>query len=171
MPGTEIRPAKRGDLASIQALNRLAFGGEAESSLIAALEEGAYARVSLVAEEGGKVIGHILFSQITLVEGTMSHPVLSLAPMSVEPAKQRRGIGKALVREGLEYCRDLGFPAVFVLGHPDYYPSLGFSVSLASLFRSPYSGPAFMALELTPGFLQGRSGRIEYSQPFLALDV
>ncbi|HKY64583.1 MAG TPA: N-acetyltransferase [bacterium] len=165
-----MREAKPEDLEAILALHRRAFGGEAEASLIRALEEGGYSRLSWIAEEAGEVAGHIFFSEIDLQRDAELLPVLALAPMAVHPAKQRRGIGQALLGEGLEQCRRKGFPAVFVLGNPGFYGKLGFSPKLAEPFSSPYSGPHFMAIELRPNFLKKKKGRVLYSRPFLALE-
>lgn len=166
----KIREALEDDFSQILALNRLAFAGESEASLIEALKDGNYIRASLIAEEEGRLIGHILFSEIGLEESGASVPVLALAPMAVHPKRQRQGIGMILVQEGLEYCQGLGYPAIFVLGHPDFYDRLGFSAELAAQFSSPYSGPAFMAFELVSGFLKAGKGRVIYSRPFLSLE-
>ena len=91
---------------------------------------------------------------------------LALAPMSVRPDRQRQGIGSALVRAALERARQQGWQAVIVLGHPGYYPRFGFSAALARPLASPFSGDAFMALELIPGALQGGAGRVVYPSAF-----
>jgi GNAT superfamily N-acetyltransferase len=76
--------------------------------------------ISLVAEADGRIVGHILFSPVSLAQ----HPelnVMGLGPMAVVPPYQRQGIGSALVREGLKQCEQLGCHAVVVVGHPHYY--------------------------------------------------
>jgi putative acetyltransferase len=93
-------------------------------------------------------------------------PAAALAPLAVAPARQRRGIGSALVRRGLDVCRERGRAAVIVLGHPSYYPRFGFSAALARGFRAPYAGEAFMALELTPGALAAGAGDVRYPKAF-----
>src|SRR4051794_17837237 len=87
-----IRPETAADLAAIRELNRLAFDGEDETRLVDALRDGGYVRVSLVAEEDGQVVGHILFSDLPVVTPGGVVPALSLAPMAVIPSHQRRGI-------------------------------------------------------------------------------
>ena len=131
-----------------------------------ALRAQGYARVSLVAESDAEVVGHILFSEITIQTESGLVPVLSLAPMSVLPELQNTGVGSRLVREGLDRCRQLGYGIVFVLGHPAYYPRFGFSAALAAPLDAPFSGESFMALELVPGALEGLRGTVEYSPPF-----
>jgi putative acetyltransferase len=151
---------------AIREVNRQAFGGEDEVRLVDALRNGGYARLSLVAEEGGRVVGHILFSDLPIatVEGTVH--ALALAPLAVLPARQRRGIGSRLVREGLRVCAEAGHRVVVVLGHPDYYPQFGFSAKMAERLKAPFSGPAFMALELVPGALENVTGEVRYPPPF-----
>jgi putative acetyltransferase len=90
--------------------------------------------------------------------------------MAVLPAWQKMGIGSALVRRGLELCKEQGHRIVVVLGHPDFYPRFGFSAKLAERLESPYSGhAAFMALEWVPGALEGVVGKVEYPPPFQGL--
>jgi putative acetyltransferase len=91
---------------------------------------------------------------------------LALAPMSVQLGHQRRGIGSALVRAGLERAGASGWQAVIVLGHRDYYPRFGFSAELARPLKAPFSGASFMALELTSGALRDGEGRVVYPPAF-----
>jgi putative acetyltransferase len=125
--------------------------------------------MSLVAESDGQIVGHVLFSEISIVSVGLSVPALSLAPMAVTPDHQRQGIGSMLVREGLKMCRADGHRIVVVLGHPDFYPRFGFSAKRTQNLKSPFSGPAFMAEELTPGALEGVAGEVHYPPPFAAL--
>lgn len=161
-----VREESPADLAAIQEVNRLAFGREDEARLVDALREGECVRASLVAEEGGRVVGHILFSELPIVTPGGGVGALALAPMAVIPTHQRRGIGSLLVREGLRFCRDAGHRIVVVLGHPEFYPRFGFSATMAERLKSPFSGPAFMALELVPGALEGVEGEVRYPPPF-----
>jgi putative acetyltransferase len=164
--GLLIRAESQSDQASIREVNRLAFGQDDEGRLVDALRDGGYARVSLVAEVDGQIVGHILFSDLPIVtpEGTV--PALTLAPMAVIPQRQRQGIGSALVREGLRACQDAGHKIVIVLGHPEFYPQFGFSSKLAERLKAPFSGEAFMAQELVPGALKGVEGEVRYPPPF-----
>src|SRR5262249_2921486 len=130
-------------------VNRLAFGRDDEAGIVDALRTGGYSRVSLVAEVGGRVVGHVLFGDLPILTDGGTVAALSLAPMAVLPEFQRQGIGSALVQKGLEACRDQGHRIVVVLGHPDFYPRFGFSVSLAERLSNPFhGGEAWMALEL-----------------------
>jgi putative acetyltransferase len=164
-----IRPETPADFDAIRQVNGLAFGQEAEGALVDALRDAGYARLSLVAEDRGHVIGHILFSAVSIDAEANLVDALALAPMAVIPSRQRQGIGTALVREGLRLCKEQGHKIVVVVGHPDYYPRFGFSAQLAEPLSCPYSGPALMALELGPGTLQGLIGELKYPPPFQAV--
>jgi putative acetyltransferase len=161
-----IRPETAGDEGAIRDVNRRAFEGEAEAGLVDALRARNDVRASLVAEEAGRVVGHILFSDLSIVTAHETVAALALAPMAVTPERQRLGIGSALVREGLRVCREQGHRIVVVLGHPEFYPRFGFAPERAVRLRSPYAGPAFMALELVPGALEGVEGEVRYAAPF-----
>jgi len=164
--GIEIRTEQSEDHASVRRVNELAFGQRAEADLVEALRAGGHARLSLVAEEAGEIVGHVLFSDLPIVDGIRTIPALALAPLAVVPERQRRGVGSALVREGLRRSAESGYEAVVVLGHPAYYPRFGFSAQLAAHLAAPYAGEAFMAAELVPGALAGVAGAVRYPPPF-----
>jgi putative acetyltransferase len=86
--------------------------------------------------------------------------------MAVLPERQRQGIGSLLVQQGLRSCAEAGHRIVVVLGHPGFYPRFGFSSRLAERLKAPFSGPAFMALELVRGALDGVGGEVRYPAPF-----
>jgi len=154
------------DIPAIAALNRAAFGGEEEVEIIDRLRRGGLVALSLVARADRVIVGHILFSVLDVtVEGRAVRAV-ALAPMAVDPARQRSGIGTRLVRDGLGMLKDRSYEAVVVLGHPDYYPRFGFSAALAAKLAAPFSGPAFMALELKSDALAGASGAVRYPRAF-----
>jgi putative acetyltransferase len=166
MPEPLIRVEARGDVDAVREVNRLAFEQDAEGRLVDRLRDEGYARISLVAEVNGRIVGHILFSDLPIVTDEQVIPAVALAPMAVVPDHQRRGIGSALVRAGLEACRDRGFRVAIVLGHRALYPRFGFSSALARKIKAPYSGEDFMAVELEPGAMAGVRGRVAYSPPF-----
>jgi putative acetyltransferase len=162
-----IRPETPADLEAIFEVNRLAFGQDGEARLVDALRDGGYVRVSLIAERDGHVVGHILFSDLPIITEAGTITALALAPMAVLPDFQPQGIGSALVRRGLEYCRDRGHRIVIAPGHPNFYPRFGFSAKLAESLSSPFGGgEAWMAAELVPGSLGDVGGRLEYPPPF-----
>ncbi|MEA1979188.1 MAG: N-acetyltransferase [Chloroflexota bacterium] len=162
-----IRAEKEDDHDAVFAVNGSAFETPAEATLVDMLREHAQPVVSFVAEEKGNVVGHIMFSPVILSENP-DLKVMGLAPMAVAPEHQRKGIGSALVRAGLEQCRQLGFVAVVVLGHPQYYPRFGFSPSSRFGIDSEYEVPeeVFMAMELEPESLSGITGTAKFHNAF-----
>lgn len=165
-----IRKEQFADQRQVHAINLAAFGLPGEADLVDVLREQASPVVSLVAEEAAEVVGHILFSPVSLA----GHPelkLMGLAPMSVLPKSQNSGIGSALVGEGLEQCRKLGIEALVVLGHSRFYPRFGFVPSVEFGLDSHYevAPEVFMAMELTPGALAAVSGSISYHAAFAEL--
>ena len=162
-----IRPEKESDWDAVHAVNVSAFESPSEANLVDALREQAQPVVSLIAEENGEVIGHIMFSPVSLLS-CPNLKMMGLAPMAVVPKHQQKGIGSELVRTGLEQCRQLGFDVVVVLGHPAYYPRFGFFPSSRFGIDSEYDVPeeAFMAVELKPESLNGMTGRVKYHAAF-----
>lgn len=163
----KIRLEKEEDKAAVQTVNESAFDSEVEAGLVAVLREQARPVISLVADDGGTIVGHIMFSPVEL-HGHPGLMLMGLAPMAVVPGHQRKGIGSALVRKGLEECKRLGFYAVVVLGHPDYYPRFGFLPSTQFGIKSEYDVPedVFMVRELQSGYLGGSNGTIKYHGAF-----
>lgn len=162
-----IRPETPADREAVATVNRLAFGRDDEANLVAALRAGGYTTLSLVAETGGQIVGHILFGPLVIATSRGQVAAVSLAPMAVIPDYQRQGVGGRLVAAGLELCSSAGHKIVVVLGHPEYYVRFGFSPSLAAALESPFSGiPAWMALELAPQALSGVVGKVIYPPPF-----
>lgn len=162
-----VRAEEVRDREPIHALNTAAFETAAEANLVDTLREQARPVVSLVAEDSGTIVGHIMFSPVVVV-GHAEVRVMGLAPMAVDPSHQRQGVGAALVRAGLERCRDLGFGAVVVLGHASYYPRFGFRSAASFGVRSAYEAPeeAFMLIELAPGYIHGLSGTVQFHEAF-----
>lgn len=155
-----------GDIGAIRDLNRLAFERADEAELVGRLRADGDVVASIVARERRAVTGQILFSALAIEGAPRAVRAAALAPMAVHPARQRAGIGTALVLRGLEDCRDLGIDAVIVLGHESYYPRFGFSPATVARLRAPFSGPAFMGLQLTAGALEGVEGELLYPPAF-----
>ena len=167
-----IRPAQSDDAGGIRAVNLDAFETSSEAQLVEALCARAAPLVSLVADDAGTIVGHILFTPMTL-EPDSDTNVMGLAPMAVMSRKQRQGVGSALVRAGLDACWRLGAAAVAVLGHPAYYPRFGFVPASPIGLRSEYDVPddVFMIVEREPGALRGKAGLLRYHAAFAELDV
>ena len=162
-----IRAERPADHAAVRQLHLAAFESAVEADLVEQLRARASPLVSLVALEDGAVVGHILFSPVTIDESPALH-VMGLAPMAVQPSRQRSGIGTALVSAGLEACRALGTAAVVVLGHPTYYPRFGFVPASRFGLRSTYDVPdeLFMAMELRDGALATARGVARFHEAF-----
>ena len=163
-----IRPESPEDLPGIHRVNELAFGRPEEADLVDALREQARPFLSLMADQDGQVVGHICFTPVTIESEDGSSTAMGLAPMAVLPGLQNEGIGSALVRRGLEECRQLGHDVVVVLGHSEYYPRFGFIPASRKGLRSEYPVPdeVFMVAELSPGALAGRTGLVKYHPAF-----
>lgn len=162
-----IRTEEPRDGDAVRRLNEAAFVGREEADLVEALHAANAAIVALVADLDGEIVGHILFSPVSL-EPALPRLWLGLAPTAVAPRLQKQGIGTLLVREGLERSRDAGAEAVVVLGHPQYYPRFGFRPAHEFGLRCEYDVPSdvFMALELVPGALRGVFGVVRYHPAF-----
>jgi putative acetyltransferase len=163
-----IREETEADREAVRSVNESAFGRPEEANLVDALRESANACVSLVAEEGGRVVGHILFSPVVVESCEGAWGALGLGPMAVLPEYQGRGVGSELARSGLSECRRLGHEIVFVLGHARFYPRFGFTQARAKGIECEFNAPDenFMVVELWPGALAGRGGRVRYSPEF-----
>lgn len=160
----EIRQSRDEDLRAIRSVVERAFERRAEADLVEALLDEPVATISLVAEEGGSIVGHVLFSELGGLDGAMA-----LAPVAVAPERQKRGIGSTLIASALAAAGGKGYRAVFVLGEPAYYGRFGFRAELAAGADVPWKGRYFMAIELVPGALEGFCGPLTYPAAFEAL--
>jgi putative acetyltransferase len=151
-----IRPEAPSDDVAVRNVNVAAFGRDAEARPL----------VSLVAEEEKTLVGHIMFSPMSLQGFTGL--MMGLAPMAVTPARQRRGIRSALVRAGIDRGREIGAAAVVVPGHPGFHPRFGFLPAARFGLTCEYDVPAeaFMAIELEPNGLRGAAGTVSYHPAF-----
>ena len=128
---------------TIEAFKTLEVSNQTEQYIIEALRAAKALTLSLVAEVSGKVVGHIAFSPVTISDGTMHW--YGLGPVSVLPEYQRKGIGKALIQEGISKLKDIGAKGCCVVGHPQYYKKFGFD-NFAGLIVEGVPQEVFFAL-------------------------
>lgn len=165
--GLHVRPERPEDARAVWTVHEAAFGRPGEAQLVARLRQVARPAVSLVAERGGRVVGHVFFSQVEIG----SDPAGALAPLGVLPDEQGRGAGGALVRAGVAAARALGWQLLFVLGDPAYYGRFGFVLAAPHGLRyeSPAFDAAFQVQELAPGALARSRGWVRYHPAFAEL--
>ena len=128
-PKLTIRNETQGDIfaiteVTIEAFKTLEISKHTEQFIVEALRTAKALAISLVAEMDGRVIGHIAFSPIAISDGTPNW--YGLGPVSVLPEHQRKGIGKALIEEGLTRLKDMNARGCCLVGHPEYYRKFGF---------------------------------------------
>jgi len=160
-----VRSERRGDEPAIRAVHEGAFGRPEEAALVDALRAAGAHVVSLVVEDEGVVVGHVLFSPVSVEVGNGG---LGLGPIGICPDRQGSGLGALLVRHGLAECRARGHEFVVVLGEPGFYRRFGFVPAAAHALRCEYDAldDAFMVVELTPGALASRHGLVRYRPEF-----
>lgn len=161
-----IRDEQPTDAKQVREVNEAAFGRSDEADLIDKLRVERAILLSLVAQYDRQIVGHILFSRMTVDAAPGPLPAVSLAPMAVLPDHQGRGVGSQMVRRGLADLRERGERIVIVLGHKEYYPRFGFSSGKARNLSSPFPPGALMALELSEGALAGVHGAVRYPSAF-----
>jgi putative acetyltransferase len=156
-PKVVIRCETDADVDAIRDVTASAFetleiSSHTEQFIIAALRAAKSLTVSLVAEVDGRVVGHIAFSPVTMSDGTRNW--YGLGPVSVLPAYQRQGIGKALIEEGLSRLKGLHARGVCLVGHPDYYRKFGFT-NVLGLVHEGVPQEVFFALSFDGHMPQG----------------
>lgn len=169
----DIRVEVEADYSEVYELNLQAFEQIDEPELVdkLRLSDRFIPDLSLVAEVDNKVVGHILFTKVFIQSEGINKESLALAPMAVLPEFQKEGIGKQLIKSGLERARGLNYESVIVLGHADYYPKFGFEPASKFGVTAPWEVPdeVFMALELKENALQDIFGLVSYAQAFMDL--
>ena len=163
-----IRKELPEDIDAIRYVNEQAFGQKDEAGIVKRLRDANKVVVSLVAVEGDRVVGHILFSPATLETEGSNLEAVALGPIAVLPSHQEKGIGSELMRAGLDECRRVGHGLVFLVGHPDYYPRFGFVRARPAGIDHELEVPeeAWMFLELREGALAGRRGTVRFQPEF-----
>lgn len=151
----EIHEASESEIELVVSITNDAFEDEVVTQLVKDLlvDPSASPRLSLLAFDANKQgVGHVLFSAAYL-ENYPEVRAAILAPLSVVPAMQGRGVGTELAKKGLELLAASGTDLVFVLGYPGYYPRFGFTPAVKAGFQAPYpieekNADAWMVLPL-----------------------
>lgn len=165
-----VRPEKSGDIEEVYSLIEAAFGQKTEAELVEKLREkdGFNPKLSLVAVHRNKIVGHVLFYPLK-IKAAGGKTTLCLAPLSVLPAFQHKGVGGKLIKAGLRAAEHLGFESIVVVGHPEYYLKLGFKKASNWGLKVAFECPdeAFMALELKEDALKDAEGVVDFLPEYL----
>lgn len=162
-----IRPERPGEADTVRAIHLAAFPTPVEAALVDCLRTDGDALVSLLADAGGELLGHVLFSPAGLDPPLPDVRAALLGPIAVMPAHQGRQLGTRLVLAGLEACRAAEVRLVIVLGAPFFYRRFGFRPAQRLGLDGPWDRvPAFQAMELEPGCLGGYQGLVRYAPAF-----
>jgi len=161
----EIREERPDDVAAVRELNRRAFGQDQESNIVDALRANGAALLSLVATLNDRVVGHIMYSAVS-VGGNVKGAVLG--PMAVIPERQRQGIGSKLIEAGNQNLKNADCPFIIVVGHANYYPRFGFRPASEHGIKCEWDVPddVFMLLVLDQVKMEGVSGLAKYRDEF-----
>ena len=173
----DLRLERSEDHGAVRGLHLGAFGDRGQ--VVADLVDGLRAAVtaveglSLIAEDGGEVVGHVMFTRSLLDSPSRLVDVQVLSPVAVQPERQRQRIGSALIRRGLQVMAERAVPVVFLEGDPSYYSRLGFRAGAEHGFRKPslrIPDAAFQAITL-PAHLPWMTGTLVYSETFWRHDA
>ncbi len=162
-----IREERPHDLEAVRRINEIAFEQGPEVAIVDELRKSCREYCSFVAVDQDIVVGHIVFTPVTLDGSRVTG--MGLAPMAVLPSYQNQGIGFLLVRQGLQHLQQSGCPFVIVLGHPEYYPRFGFEPASHYKLKSQWDGvpdEAFMVVVFDRDVLPGEGGIARYRAEF-----
>jgi putative acetyltransferase len=169
-----VRGQRPGERADVRDVIVAAFGESVVADLAEALQDGPAGMhgLSLVAERGGRLVGHVQLSWSWLDAPARLVDVLVLSPLSVVPDQQRQGIGGRLVSQALACAGQLGAPMVFLEGDPRYYSRFGFRAGADLGFSAPSVRIPAAAFQVVtqPAYEPWMTGALVYAEPFWALD-
>lgn len=162
-----IRSEKKEDYEQITLIHIRAFGHDLEANIIANVRaESHYDKdLSLVAEVNGKIVGHILFTPVSIENTYESHSALMLAPLAVDSWYRGMGIGSKLIQKGIDVAKVKGFKLMLVSGH-SYYDKFGFQCTKQIFRPNPVRGKHIRVLELEEGAKKDVMGVIKYPNAF-----
>jgi putative acetyltransferase len=165
----------RDEFDAVRSLSMAAFGGDPNiGALLDALHDSWSweDELSFVAEADGELVGHVLYTHAFVDAPDRLVDVLLLSPVGVVPARQRQGVGSALIPTSLDRLASRSEPLVFLEGHPTYYPRFGFRSAADLGFTAPsvrIPRDAFMAFPLS-SYEPGLSGALVYPDAFWRSD-
>ena len=172
----QIRTEQAGDHKQVFSLIKNAFEKEEftdhkEQYLVERLRKSdAFVdELSLVALLDDRIVGYVLLTEITVGNRqTSPAKILALAPLAVDPAYQRKGIGGQLMQAAHQKAKELGYSAIVILGHHLYYPKFGYEMTSKYGITLPFEVPAenSMLIELIPGALKDIHGTVNYAKEF-----
>lgn len=173
----KIRQEEPGDMPSVFELIQLAFENEQysdhqEQVLVENLRKSPefIPQLSLVAENEGKLVGYLLLTKVHIInnDNQQLQDSLALAPVAVLPQFQGKGIGTQLILASHQIAKELGFSAIIVLGHADYYPRFGYMTASTYEIKLPFDVPEenCMVKELIDNSLKGIAGTVHYPKEF-----
>lgn len=167
-----IRKESENDYKYVYKVNKEAFLRDNESELVEKIRLGDnYINdLSLVAIVKNEIVGHIMLSKIE-ISGKENLDILTLAPMSVIPNYQKIGIGSKLIESAIEKAKELGYKAIIVLGHENYYPKFGFEVAALYDIYPPFDVPddVFMIKILDKTIIDQLGGQVLYPKEFMEI--
>ncbi|HQG32578.1 MAG TPA: N-acetyltransferase [Deltaproteobacteria bacterium] len=164
-----IRDERPADIPAVRSVYKQAFGRLQEAKLAERLLMSCNTVESLVAEDKGRIVGHIMFSPVTIDSWCGTVEGMGLAPVAVLPEYQKQGVGSRLVNQGLSILRAKSCPFVVVLGHPDYYPRFGFEPASWHGMKSQWDDvpdDAFFVIIMDRKAMEGVSGTVKYRDEF-----
>jgi putative acetyltransferase len=168
-----IREEEPEDIAAIRGVNVEAFGQSVEADIVDAIRQNCEDALSLVAVVQERIVGHILFSPVTIECAGKVVRGMGLGPMAVLPRHQREGIGSELVRAGIALLKDRRCPYVVVVGHPEYYPRFGFEPASRRGTTCEWKVPddVFMIVVLSEPEMRGVTGLAKYRAEFASAET
>ena len=166
-----IRDEQPSDINAIYAVEQDAFQQTDEADLVNRIRDIGEAWVSHVALLDGEIVGHALYSMVTVTDGETIRKFPALAPLAVATAYQKQGIGGQLMNAGLKAARDANYGLMFLVGHSSYYPRFGFQPAKPLGFTSDYvkdDGPHehFMVAVFDEALLNVVRGHVSYHPAF-----
>ncbi len=165
-----VRTEEETDHPLVYQLNARVFESDGEAKLVEKLRGSPDTLLSLVAEKNERIVGHVMFSRVSLI-GHADLKIVGLAPLAVAPEVQNTGIGTELVNQGISMCREAGVDVIVVVGHSHYFPDFGFKPGVSFGIDCEYDVPkdVFMLNELKEGSLADKKGVVFYHPAFAAL--